>query len=141
LLAFRFDPRCFMRTYSNFESVSLCFSRIFEGTQAQGFKNAFERFGGVSNERIEPTRLAVAVEHNSERTLHTKLIERITVKCEAATHQTSDAFNENGRRSNLRTAHQRSESTKHFYCVAVGLSSPSKSQTCRVVQKFSIEPR
>jgi len=68
----RFDHTLFhcVLTYSNFESVSLCFSESFEAL-SEGIQNAFEKFGGVSTTHRTDS-FSVAVNNHSERTLHTK---------------------------------------------------------------------
>ena len=53
-------------TYSNFESVSLCFSESFEALSA-GIQNAFWKFGGVPIQHRTDS-LSAAVRNHSDRT-------------------------------------------------------------------------
>ncbi|TWU36501.1 Integrase core domain protein [Novipirellula aureliae] len=57
-------------TYSNFESVSLCFSESFEAL-SEGIQNAFAKFGGVPQQHRTDS-LSAAVRNHSDRTTLTK---------------------------------------------------------------------
>jgi hypothetical protein len=68
----KFDHMLFhcVLTYSNIESVSLCFSESFEAL-SQGIQDAFWEFGGVP-ERHRTDSLSAAVLNHSNRKLHTE---------------------------------------------------------------------
>ena len=88
----RFDHTLFhcVLTYSNVESISLCFSESFEALSA-GIQKAFWEFGGVPK-RHRTDSLSAAVNNHSERKTHTERYqalmnyygcepERINVRC------------------------------------------------------------
>lgn len=58
-----------MLTYSNVESVSLCFSESFEPL-SEGIQNAFWQFGGVPTQHRSDS-LSAAVRNHSDRTTFT----------------------------------------------------------------------
>jgi hypothetical protein len=68
----KFDHLLFhcVLTYSNVESVSLCFSESFEAL-SQGIQNAFWEFGGVP-QRHRTDSLSAAVLNHSSRKTHTE---------------------------------------------------------------------
>jgi hypothetical protein len=68
----KFDHLLFhcVLTYSNVDSVSLCFSESFEAL-SQGIQNAFWEFGGVP-ERHRTDSLSAAVLNHSSRSRHTE---------------------------------------------------------------------
>ena len=88
----RFDHRLFhcVLTYSNVESISLCFSESFESLSA-GIQKAFWEFGGVPKKHRTDS-LGAAVKNHSDRKTHTDRYqtlmdyygcepERINVRC------------------------------------------------------------
>jgi len=82
-------------TYSNFESVSLCFSESFEAL-SEGIQNAFEQFGGVPMKHRTGS-LSAAINNHSERTLHTKRYTALMDYCQCKPQRTNaGCANENG---------------------------------------------
>jgi hypothetical protein len=73
----QFDHTLFhcVLTYSNTESVSLCFSESFEALSA-GIQKAFWEFGGVP-QRHRTDSLTAAVNNHSDRKTHTKRYEAL----------------------------------------------------------------
>jgi len=71
IAGFRFDHTLFhcVLTYSNVESVSLCFSESFEALST-GIQKAFWEFGGVPK-RHRTDSLSAAVNNHSDRKTHT----------------------------------------------------------------------
>jgi len=112
-------------TYSNVESVSLCFSESFESLSA-GIQKAFWEFGGVP-ERHRSDSLAAAVRnHTSRRELTERYAALMSYyNCEADAPML--AVPTKTATSNRPTAISRIVSNRRCYYVAVGVSTAVKN--------------
>ena len=93
----RFDHTFFhcVLTYSNVESVSLCFSESFEAL-SQGIQNAFQEFGGVPQRHRTDSLSAAVRNHSSRKTLTDRYAALMDhYRCEAE-RTNARCANENG---------------------------------------------
>lgn len=82
-------------TYSNVESVSLCFSESFEALSA-GIQNAFWEFGGVPQRHRSDSLAAAVRNHSSRRTLTDRYATLMQYYACTAERTNARCANENG---------------------------------------------
>ncbi len=119
----RFDHTLYhcVLTYSNVESVSLCFSESFEALSA-GIQKSFWEFGGVP-QRHRTDSLTAAVNNHSDRKTHTKRYQALM-----------DHYGSQPEKTNARCANENGDvessnagSIKPSFCAGVGIFRVAKT--------------